>query len=142
MSNSIIRFISLPDLCLGFEFILKYQHGPISQGTLAFNILTATPLLGFDSQGNHVPDDNKYMFVDGDGHQVEYSDDAVILASGSIFPAIRPEYHAEDGIDFIISFHNSAAMFRREFKAFSELVSSDFFTKIYKEIKTTNNNGN
>lgn len=126
-----IRFVSNPHISLAFRFE-PYRRKEEDVYTLRFTIATATPLFGYNEKGE-LEDSEKFVFIDENSQQVDEFEDALILAEGSVFPAMHPELHAKDGVDFFISFYSTVAMFRREFDSFSSLITGDFLSQIYKE---------
>lgn len=125
-----IRFRSNPNISLAFRFE-PYKPAESDLPTIKFTIATASPILGYDENGK-IQEDEKFIFIDDNGQQVEEFDDATILAEGSIFPSLYPEIEKSD-INFFISFYSTIAMFKNEFESFVHLITGDYFSTIYKE---------
>lgn len=126
-----IRFISAKDISLGFEFtvqpIRKSQDAPV----VNFTVAIASPLLGYDSNGEFINKD-LYTFIADSGDQVDDIEDASVLASGVIFPQLIPELHGD--VEYLVSFYGDASLRKRELRGFLEIIASDFIDDVYKEI--------
>jgi hypothetical protein len=131
MVTVMIRFKTVQNISLGFLFEKKECGDPSEPPVVNFEIAMATPLLGFDENGEYVLAE-RYMFIDDSGNHVEQFHDASMIGSGSLFPSLYPEIHGD--LNYIISFYNEACFERHQLLGFLEIMSSSFFEEIYNEI--------
>lgn len=126
-----IRFKTVENLSLGFLFEKKETGDPSEPPFVNFEVAMATPLLGFDENGEYVLAE-RYMFIDDSGNHVEEFHDASMIGSGSLFPSLYPEIHGD--LTYIISFYNGACLEKHQLLGFLEIMASDFLEDIYNEI--------
>lgn len=131
VGDKFIRILQNKGVTIAIEFE-PYRPEEMNKYTLKFTIATATALLGFDEDGK-LNSEERYMYLDENGNQVEHFEDALKLATGSIFPSLVKMVDEKENVNYFISFYSTIAMFKNEVIAFTELIISDLFYDVYTE---------